>query len=84
MAKRKIKTDVGPEQFDELLAKLRSIVEEMEKGGAGLEDSLKMFEEGIELSQRLFDILNKTEGRVEELLTNMEKAAFNGPELESR
>jgi exodeoxyribonuclease VII small subunit len=82
MPKKKVKTDYGPEHFDELLAKLRSIVEEMEKGGAGLEESLRMFEEGIDLSQRLFDILNKTEGKVEELLANMEKVAFSGPELE--
>ncbi len=82
MPKKKVKTEDGPESFDELLVKLREIVENMEKGGSGLEESLKMFEEGIELSQRLFEILNKTEGRVEELLANMDRVAFSGAESE--
>lgn len=82
MPKKKVKTEDGPENFDELLVKLRSIVENMEKGGSGLEESLRMFEEGIEISQRLFEILNKTEGRVEELLANMERVAFSGAESE--
>lgn len=66
----------NPEDFDKQLEKLRSVVEQMEHGGLTLDDSLKLFEEGINLSKRLFFILNESEGKVEELLSNMERVPF--------
>ncbi len=70
------KKEDSAEHFDEQLEKLRSIVEKMEHGGLGLDESLKLFEEGIGLSRRLFDTLNRSEGRVEELLATMERTPF--------
>lgn len=70
------KKDDPAEHFDEQLEKLRGIVEKMEHGGLGLNESLKLFEEGIGLSRQLFDTLNRSEGRVEELLATMEKTPF--------
>jgi exodeoxyribonuclease VII small subunit len=64
------------EHFDQQLENLRSIVEKMEHGGLGLDESLRLFEDGIGLSRRLFDTLNRSEGRVEELLATMERTAF--------
>lgn len=69
-----IKTE---ERFDTYLERLRSIVEMMEQGNITLEESLKLFEEGIGVSRNLFGILNSAEGRVEELLNTMEKVAFD-------
>ena len=66
----------GPEHFEEQLEKLKGIVEQIEHGGLNLNESLKLFEEGIGLSRRLLEILNRSEGRVEELLATMEKAPF--------
>ncbi len=63
--------------FDEQLEKLKSIVEKMEHGGLSLDESLKLFEEGIALSKRLLEILNRSEGRVEELLATMERVPFS-------
>jgi exodeoxyribonuclease VII small subunit len=63
--------------FDEQLEKLKSIVEKMEHGGLSLDESLKLFEEGIGLSKRLLEILNHSEGRVEELLATMERVPFS-------
>jgi exodeoxyribonuclease VII small subunit len=63
--------------FDEQLEKLKSIVEKMEHGGLSLDESLKLFEEGIGLSKRLLEILNRSEGRVEELLATMERVPFS-------
>jgi exodeoxyribonuclease VII small subunit len=63
--------------FDEQLEKLKSIVEKMEHGGLSLDESLKLFEEGIGFSKRLLEILNRSEGRVEELLANMERVPFS-------
>ncbi len=67
----------GHENFDGLLDRLRSIVERMEQGGLGLEESLKLFEEGIGLSNRLLTVLNRSEGRVEELLSTLERTSFS-------
>jgi exodeoxyribonuclease VII small subunit len=75
--KRPAKKEEVPEHFDEQIEKLRSIVEKMEHGGLSLDDSLKLFEEGIILSRSLFDTLNRSEGRVEELLATMEKVPFS-------
>ena len=77
MASKKVEREDGPERFEEYLEELRSIVEKMEEGGLGLEESLKLFEEGINLSRLLFGILNRAEGQVEELLKTMERVPFN-------
>jgi exodeoxyribonuclease VII small subunit len=70
----------GPEEFDHCQERLRVIVETIEQGGLSLEESLKLFEEGVALSRRLFDILNRSEGRVEELLATMDRAPFERAE----
>ena len=76
MIKKARETDDGAEQFDEQLEKLRSIVEKMEQGDLSLDASLKLFEEGIGLARRLFETLDRSEGRIEELLENMERVPF--------
>jgi exodeoxyribonuclease VII small subunit len=77
MAQKKVEKEDGPDRFEEYLEELRSIVEKMEEGGLGLEESLKLFEEGINFSRLLFGILNRAEGQVEELLKTMERVPFN-------
>jgi exodeoxyribonuclease VII small subunit len=77
MSKNDLAKEEAPERFDQYLEQLRSIVEKMEQGGLGLEDSLRLFEQGIGLSRRLFGILNRAEGQVEELLATMERIPFN-------
>ncbi|MEW6348229.1 MAG: exodeoxyribonuclease VII small subunit [Thermodesulfobacteriota bacterium] len=76
------KDEEGPELFEKHLEQLRSSVEKMEAGGLTLEESLRLFEEGTELAKRLFAILNRTEGRVEELLAGMERVPFGRLEEE--
>jgi|GEM_PF-1957682 len=59
----------GPsERFDEILVRLRSVVEKLEGGNLSLEDSLKFFEEGIGLCRRGATILDSAERKVEVLL----------------
>ena len=70
----------GPEGFDHNLERLRAIVEAIEQGGLNLEESLKLFEEGVGLSRRLLEILNRSEGRVEELLATMDRTPFERAE----
>ncbi len=54
--------------FEESLKKLESIVEELEKGDLALEDSLKLFEEGVGLSTACKKELDEAEGKVEMLV----------------
>lgn len=56
------------ERFDELLTRLRGVVEKLEGGNLSLEDSLKFFEEGIGLCRRGATILDSAERKVEVLL----------------
>jgi exodeoxyribonuclease VII small subunit len=54
--------------FEELLSRLRVLVERLEGGHISLEDGLRCFEEGMTLCKRGADILDQAERRVELLL----------------
>ena len=62
-----------PERFDELLLRLRSLVERLEGGHISLEDGLRCFEEGMTLCKRGAEILDQAERRVEVLLGNNQR-----------
>lgn len=59
------------EGFDLIIERLRGVVEKLEAGSLGLEDSLAAFEDGVRLSRRGAEILDRAEERVE-LLTRGE------------
>ncbi len=65
------------DNFDIGLEKLKIIVEKMESGGLGLQESLKLFEEGVGVSRTLFEILGQSEGKVEELLADLDRISFS-------
>ena len=69
-ARAKKKTEPG---FEQKLNKLEQIVERMEDGSLSLEDSLKAFEEGMELYRQCVEVLDKSRNRVEVLLKRGEK-----------
>lgn len=77
MAKKAKDETGGAEKFDAQLEKLRSIVEKLEHGDLSLHENLKLFEEGVGLARGLFETLNLSEGKVEELLATMEKLPFS-------
>lgn len=54
--------------FEESLKKLEAIVEQMEKGDLSLEDSLRLFEEGVALSEACKKELDEAEGKVQMLV----------------
>ncbi len=73
----------GPERFDDLLTRLRTIVERLESGNLSLEDSLRHFEDGMALCRRGAEILDGAEKRVETLLAGpgpARVAPFDGGE----
>jgi exodeoxyribonuclease VII small subunit len=62
------KTEPAPERFEEILARLRALVERLEGGNLALEESLRAFEDGMELCRRGTAILDGAEKKVELLL----------------
>ena len=56
--------------FEVALKQLEEIVQRLEKGELSLEDSLKLYEEGIRLSRLCHAKLDEAEGRIEQLLKN--------------
>jgi len=54
--------------FEESLKKLEAIVDQLEKGDLALEDSLKLFEEGVKLSSACKKELDAAEGKVQVLI----------------
>ena len=54
--------------FENALVRLESIVGELEKGELALEEALKLFEEGVKISQFYNTKLNEAERKVEILL----------------
>jgi exodeoxyribonuclease VII small subunit len=55
-------------KFEEALARLEAIVAELERGELPLEDSMRIFEEGIKLSKTCLKMLEEAERRVEVLI----------------
>jgi exodeoxyribonuclease VII small subunit len=51
-------------KFEEHLTKLETVVERLERGDLTLEDSVRLFEEGVKLSDACKAELEAAEGRV--------------------
>ena len=54
--------------FEESLKRLETIVDQLEKGDRPLEESLKLFEEGVSLSAACRKELEEAEGKVQTLV----------------
>lgn len=55
-------------KFEDAMARLETIVSELEKGDLPLNESLKIFEEGVRLSKSCLKMLDDTERKVEILI----------------
>ena len=60
--------------FEESLEKLSRLVEKMESGDLSLDESLKIFEEGIKLSKDCQNALSEAEKKVQALLLEEDQA----------
>jgi exodeoxyribonuclease VII small subunit len=56
--------------FETSLSDLEKIVRELENGDSTLEESLKLFEDGVKLSRECQERLSQAERRIEVLLTD--------------
>jgi exodeoxyribonuclease VII small subunit len=66
------KTEAKSKTFETSLTALEKIVRELEHGDLPLEESLRLFEEGVKLSRECQERLNQAERRIEVLLRDSE------------
>lgn len=59
-------------KFENAMTRLETIVSELEKGDLPLDESLKIFEEGIRLSKTCLKMLDDAERKVEILIQDKE------------
>ena len=69
---------VKKQSFEEAMARLEAIVAQLEKGECGLDQSLKLFEEGAKLAGTCEELLDRAEQKVNLLLANDEEVPFEG------
>jgi exodeoxyribonuclease VII small subunit len=65
--------------FEESLKKLETIVEQLEKGDLPLEQSLKLFEQGVDLSAACKKELDEAEGKVQMLIKQRDGSLKTAP-----
>ena len=70
---------VKKQSFEQSLARLEEIVKKLEQGECGLDESLKLFEEGARLADSCNALLDQAEQKVDILLNAQtgEEAAFD-------
>jgi len=64
--------------FEESMKDLELIVEKLEKGEQNLEESLQLFEKGVEISKKLNDQLKNAEKKVSELMNISNESKTEG------
>jgi len=83
MAKKTAPAKSGSmKSFEERLARLEELGENIRKTDIPLDEALKAFEEGIRLSRALENDLEKIENRIEILMNSAQAPAGESPELE--
>ena len=65
--------------FEHSLKKLEAIVDKLEKGDLSLEESVKLFEEGVELSAACKKELDAAEGKVQMLMKQRDGSLKDAP-----
>ena len=73
---------MNKQSFEEAMGRLEAIVAQLEKGECGLDQSLKLFEEGAGLAGRCEQLLDQAEQKVNLLLANDEEVPFGGEDAD--
>ena len=59
---------MATKNFENAMQELEEIVQQMEQGEISLDESLKIFEKGMELSKFCYDKLNQAEKKLKKLV----------------
>lgn len=70
--------------FEEYLGKLEEIVHRLEEGELTLDESVKVYEEGINITKLCLEKLNKTKKKIEELVIEGEENYSTKPFSEKK
>jgi len=62
---------VGEMKFEDALKTLEDIVEKLESGSLELEESIRLFEQGVKLSLYCQQQLQQAEGKIQRLVKNL-------------
>jgi exodeoxyribonuclease VII small subunit len=68
------------ESYESMMARLEDIVSDMENSELSLDESMKCYEEGIKICNKLYKILNEAEGKIKILNNNLEEDFIQGEE----
>ena len=66
--------------FEQKLLELENIVKKLEDGTLNLDESLDLFEKGVEITKKCQKILDEAEKRISVITKNGEKTAFSEDE----
>ena len=58
--------------FEKAMERLEQIIDDLESGKLSLDESIKVFEEGVDLSKKCHKKLTETETKVKQLIKNEE------------
>jgi exodeoxyribonuclease VII small subunit len=56
--------------FEKAMERLEQIIADLESGSLGLDESIKVFEEGVDLSKKCHKKLTEAETKVKQLIKN--------------
>lgn len=83
MAKKSVAAKSGGmKSFEDQLARLEKLGEQIKKTDIPLDEALAAFEEGIRLAKTLEKTLEKIENRIETLMNSAEASSDESPDLE--
>jgi exodeoxyribonuclease VII small subunit len=68
-------------EFEQALERLEAIVKELEGGGVGLDDSVRLFREGRELARKCEELLKSAQATVDAPAGNGTQAAAPSDQL---
>ena len=68
MTKPKKDSAHAPESFEQFFRELQATVEKLEAGDLSLDESLALFQRGMELSKKCGELLDRAELRIKELV----------------
>ena len=64
------------ETYSELLEKLENTISDLESNELDLENSMKNYEQGVELVNKLYKLLNEYQGKITIINDNKEEVEF--------